>query len=76
MQCRDGKQYIFPILDCYSSEILLLCMRHNMKKELCVDTINAMTDRFPVREANLHSNLNSQYTSEAYRSKFARQGLT
>ena len=45
VQCRDGKLYISPIMDCYSGEILSLCMR-------------------------------SQYTSEAFRSELARQGLT
>ena len=47
VQCRDGKLYISPIMDCYSGEILSLCMRDNMKKELCVDTVRAMVGRFP-----------------------------
>ena len=76
MQCRDGKLYISPIMDCYSGEILSLCMRDNMKKELCVDTVKAMANRFPVRDAILHSDRGSQYTSEAFRSELARQGLT
>ena len=76
VQCRDGKLYISPIMDCYSGEILSLCMRDNMKKELCVDTVRAMADRFGVRGAILHSDRGSQYTSEAFRSELARQGLT
>ena len=32
--------------------------------------------RFPVRDAILHSDRGSQYTSEAFRSELARQGLT
>ena len=76
VQCRDGKLYISPIMDCYSGEILSLCMRDNMKKELCVDTVKAMANRFPVRDAILHSDRGSQYTSEAFRSELARQGLT
>ena len=76
VQCRDGKLYISPIMDCFSGEILSLEMRDNMKKELCVDTVRAMAGRFPVRNAILHSDRGSQYTSEAFRSELARQGLT
>ena len=76
VQCRDGKLYISPIMDCFNGEILSLEMRDNMKKELCVDTVRAMSKRFPVRGAILHSDRGSQYTSEAFRSELARQGLT
>lgn len=76
VQCRDGKLYISPIMDCFNGEILSLEMRDNMKKELCVDTAKAMGRRFPVRGAILHSDRGSQYTSEAFRSELARQGLT
>ena len=41
VQCADGKLYISPILDCYSGEILSLAMDNNMKKELCIRTVNA-----------------------------------
>ena len=75
VQCRDGKLYISPIMDCFNGEILALCMRDNMKKELCVDTVKAAASRFPVRDAILHSDRGSQYTSEAFRSELARQGL-
>ena len=40
-QCKDGKLYISPILDCCNGEILSLEMRSNMKKELCIDTVKA-----------------------------------
>ena len=76
VQCRDGKLYISPIMDCYSGEILALEMRDNMKKELCIDTVRAMAGRFPVRDAILHSDRGSQYTSEAFCSELSRQGLT
>ena len=76
VQCRDGKLYISPIMDCFNGEILALEMRDNMRKELCVDTVRATANRFPVRDAILHSDRGSQYTSEAFRSELARQGLT
>ena len=66
IQCKDGKLYISPILDCYNGEILSLIMRNNMKKELCIDTVKALK-KYPVRGAILHSDRGSQYTSEAFR---------
>ena len=66
IQCKDGKLYISPILDCYNGEILSLIMRNNMKKELCIDTVNALK-KYPISGAILHSDRGSQYTSEAFR---------
>lgn len=55
IQCADGKLYISPIMDCYNGEILSLCMRNNMKKELCIDTVNAAILRYRIKGAILHS---------------------
>ena len=66
IQCADGKLYISPILDCFNGEVLSLCMRDNMKKELCIDTVHALK-RYPVKDAILHSDRGSQYTSAAFR---------
>ena len=41
-------------------------MRDNMKKELCIDTVQALK-RYPVKDAILHSDRGSQYTSAAFR---------
>ena len=65
-QCADGKLYISPILDCYDGEILSLCMRGNMRKELCIDTVKALRN-LSVQGCILHSDRGSQYTSEAFR---------
>ena len=65
-QCKDGKLYISPILDCCNGEILSLEMRNNMKKELCIDTVKALR-RYPIEGAILHSDRGSQYTSDAFR---------
>ena len=65
-QCKDGKLYISPILDCYNGEILSLEMRNNMKKELCTDTVKTLR-KYPIEGAILHSDRGSQYTSEAFR---------
>lgn len=67
IQCKDGKLYISPILDCYNGEILSLIMRNNMKKELCIDTVKALR-KYPIAGAIIHSDRGSQYTSDAFRS--------
>lgn len=75
VQCRDGKLYISPILDCYNGEILSMIMRDNMRKELCVDTVRAACHRFPLQNAILHSDRGSQYTSEAFRNELRNSGI-
>lgn len=75
IQCHDGKLYISPILDCCNGEILSLVMRDNMKKELCIDTFKALTKRYKLNGAILHSDRGSQYTSDAYRNELAKAGV-
>ena len=76
IQCADGKLYISPILDCFGGEILALQMRNNMKKELCIDTIEAAARRYPSRGAILHSDRGSQYTSDEFRKTLKSNGVT
>ena len=76
IQCADGKLYISPILDCFGGEILALQMRNNMKKELCIDTIEAAARRYPIRGAILHSDRGSQYTSDEFRKTLRSNGVT
>lgn len=75
IQCCDGKLYISPILDCYNGEILALMMRNNMKKELCIDTFKAVTQRYKLNGTILHSDRGSQYTSTAFREALERAGV-
>lgn len=74
--CFDGKLYISPILDCFNGEILSLIMRDNMKKELCIDTFNAVTQRYKLDGTILHSDRGSQYTSDAFRQELSKAGVT
>lgn len=74
--CFDGKLYISPILDCFNGEILSLIMRDNMKKELCIDTFNAVTRRYKLDGTILHSDRGSQYTSDAFRQELSKAGVT
>ena len=73
--CRDGKLYISPIMDCFNGEILSLVMRSNMRKELCIDTFNAASKRFPLNGAILHSDRGRQYTSDAFRDSLKNAGV-
>ena len=73
--CYDGKLYISPIMDCFNGEILSLQLRGNMKKELCIDTLNAAASRYPLKGAILHSDRGSQYTSTEFKDSLAKAGL-
>lgn len=74
--CKDGKLYISPILDCFNGEIISLCMRNNMRKELCIDTFKAALRRYNINGAILHSDRGSQYTSVAFRDTLRRNNIT
>ena len=63
-------------MDCYNGEILSLCLRNNMKKELCIDTVKAALLRYRIRGAILHSDRGSQYTSEAFKNTLKGNGIT
>ena len=46
VQCSDGKLYISPVLDCFNGEIIALEMRDNMKKELCINTVKQLREKY------------------------------
>lgn len=76
VQCGDGKLYISPIMDCFNGEIVALEMRDNMKKELCMDTVRQLHQLHPdLKDAVLHSDRGSQYTSEAFRAQLREYGI-
>ncbi len=63
VQCTDGKLYVSPILDCFNGEIVELVIRDNMKKELCIDTVKQLTEKYGRLEGTiLHSDSGCQYT--------------
>lgn len=74
--CYNGTLYISPIMDCFNGEILSLCMRNNMRKELCIDTFKAAAERFPLKGTILHSDRGSQYTSEAFQEALSSAQVT
>lgn len=74
--CADGKLYISPIMDCFSGEIVALEMQNNMKKELCIATVEQLHKSFPrLNGAILHSDRGSQYTSESFRDTLNGYGI-
>lgn len=76
VSCKDGKLYISPIMDCSDGAIIALEMRDNMKKELCVDTVKQLRHSCgKLKNAILHSDRGSQYTSEAFRKELKNSGL-
>lgn len=76
IQCADGKLYVLPILDWFNGEIIALEMHDNMKKELCIDTVKQLRDKYGRLEGTiLHSNSGCQYTSYAFRRILISSGL-
>ena len=76
VQCADGKLYVSPVLDCYNGEIVALEMQDNMKKELCIDTVRQLQQKYGRLEGTiLHSDRGCQYTSYAFRRTLVSSGL-
>ncbi len=78
MQCFDGKLYLSAVLDCYNGEILSAAMDDNMKKELCIRTVEELKLQYGKKTlsgAVFHSDRGSQYTSEAFKSALKEAGL-
>ena len=76
VQCSNGKLYISPILDCYNGEIVAIEMRDNMKKELCIETLKQLKQRYGnLNGVILHSDRGCQYTSDAFRNTLFKYGM-
>ena len=75
VQCADGKLYVSPIMDCFSGEIIALCMDNNMRKELVISTINSALRGRNLHGAILHSDRGSQYTSAAFKDRLKEFGI-
>ena len=78
IQCYDGKLYLSAVLDCYNGEILSVAMDSNMKKELCIRTVNELKLQYGKKRlagATFHSDRGCQYTSAAFRTALKEVGL-
>ncbi len=47
-----------------------------MKKELCIDTLHALTRRYKLDGTILHSDRGSQYTCDAFHQELSKVGVT
>ena len=76
VQCADGKLYVSPVMDCFSGEILSVEMHDNMKKDLCIQTIENLCKTCCIEAGViLRSDRVSQYTSEAFGQKLRKNGI-
>lgn len=77
IQCSDGKLYLSAVLDCYNGEILSVAMDDNMKKELCIRTIQELRLQYgkKLNGAIFHSDRGCQYTSGAFKTALQEAGL-
>ena len=70
---RDGKLYVSAIFDCFDAEVVGLSMDDNTRADLCVRTLSNAVKMHPeLREAIIHSDRGSQYTSVKYRTAITR----
>lgn len=77
IKAKDGKLYISAIFDCYDAAVLGLAMDTNMKAVLCERALDNAVHSYPaLREAVIHSDRGTQYTSETYRKAISKYGLS
>lgn len=67
---KDGWTYLSTIQDLHSKKIIGWKFGKQMTKELVIETLDhALLTRTPSKNLIIHSDLGSQYTSEAYEAK-------
>ena len=73
---KDGKLYVSCIFDCFDTAVLGLAMDTNMKTPLCIKTLANACLLYPeLRNAIIHSDRGSQYTSKEYREVISLYGI-
>ena len=76
IKASDGKLYVSAIFDCYDLAVLGLAMDTNMKATLCEQTLDNAYKAYPMlSETILHSDRDTQYTSELYRKAINKYGI-
>lgn len=77
IQCCDGKLYASAVLDCFNGEILALSMENNMRKELCIKTVEQLKARYgrQLNDTIFHSDRGCQYTSDAFKAALYKAGM-
>lgn len=76
IKAKDGKLYVSAIFDCYDLAVLGLAIDTNMKATLCVNTLNNAYKAYPkLKDAIIHSDRGTQYTSKEYRKVINKYGI-
>ena len=76
INCRDGKLYLCPVMDCFDAAIVGYSMDTNMKATLAEAALTSAVGRWgPAEECILHSDRGSQFTSRLYRQALEAQGF-
>lgn len=71
-----GKLYVSPVIDCFNGEIVALEMHDNMKKELCIDIVKQLREKYGRFDGTiLHSDRGCHYISYAFRMSLVTVGL-
>lgn len=78
IQCRDGKLHASTALDCFNGEIVVLAIDSNMRKELCIKTIEQLKEKYgnQLHGMIFRSDRGRQYTSEAFRETLKSYKIT
>jgi putative transposase len=64
---KDGWTYLSTIQDLHTKKVIGWKFGKQMTKELVIETLdNALLNQTPSENLIIHSDLGSQYTSEAY----------
>lgn len=76
VKIQNVKLYVAVIFDCYSLKALGIAIGKTMDVSLVIKAIESAYMKYPqIREAILHSDRGSQYTSEEYREKLKKFGI-
>jgi len=68
VECKDGKLYVCPVLDCFGAAIVGLSMDVNTRAGLAVSALESAVNRFGVSSGMIvHSDRGSQFTSHLFR---------
>ncbi len=76
IKAKNEKLYVSAIFDCFDAAVLGLAMDTNMKAPLCRQTLENAVRSYPaLREAVIHSDRGTQYTSGTDREAVHKYGI-
>lgn len=76
IKASNGKLYVSAVFDCFDLSVIGLAMETNQKAPLCVQTLENACKAYPaLKDAIVHSDRGTQYTSQIYRSAISKYGI-